>query len=245
MCSIQEITTELGLLYKKTFESYFDIKYEYKNEGERLYLLFMDSIFIRTNNLVSSCNHLTSIGYADETMVLTRSLMEVIVDFIKVMASEKEKNEADILNERIERVETYYKHQYLYPAYCFSTDENLKCELKFSDEQKIKREEYIKIFGKNPKWYKTSLTSAIGQIFKADPMALGIYKQTSFYVHNNYMFFDRTNERYKYSDCPLHEACHCYQTIYNYYLKMLSKCAPEKKLFTNRYEEILDSYLIK
>lgn len=240
MYSIQEITSDLDLLYKKTFESYFVSKYDYKTEGERLYLLFIDSIFIRTNNIVSSCNHLTSIGYADETMILTRSLMEVVVDFIKVIASEEAKSEADILKERIERVEVYYKHQYLYPSYCFSKDEDLKCELNFLKEQEIKREEYIKHFGNQPKWYKTPLTNAINQIFKTDPMALGIYKQTSFYVHNNYMFFDNKNEIYKYSDCPLQEACSSYQAIYNYYLRILSKCLPDKELFIEEHRKILN-----
>lgn len=98
--NINDLTQSLFALYKETFSLYQNFRSKFRLPDE-LYIVndYLDKSFIKMNNLALSLTVLTNHGFADEGLIITRTMLEHLTNFIYIFKQNSEGS--NILEEKI------------------------------------------------------------------------------------------------------------------------------------------------
>lgn len=239
---MENLIKEASILYKKTFDSFMNIKWTYKNDDEEMYVAFIQKHFIKMNNLVLSCNHLNSLGYADEVMILSRTMLELFIDFLEVF-----KNKDIIAN-----IDKFFTHQQLYPYFKFyNFPELIRLIEQNEDIVEERKAKFESIFIKyKDKWYGKTIGEAILHFFKDNKIRHNIseevliqYKNLCFYSHGNRINLKNKNQFGKFSNSSIWAAMYTYQIIYGMYIEEFSICTNISDCFVNEHKCLFEKLL--
>lgn len=221
----KNIFEECDALYKATMKEFWSSLDANKNIDQE-YSAFLQKHFIKMNNLVASCNCLTSVGYSDEANIIARTMLEKLVDFMEIYKDEKDENHIVLIKGIKEKIYKYNKHQELYSDYTLNKVIELM-DYTEEDKKRIKEnaKKYKDIFEKNDKWYCKPLTAAIKEMFEqGDTILSALYRYLCLHTHGNLSNYKEKNTKDVFSIAPAYGVILNYQFLYKYYISVFSDC---------------------
>jgi len=227
---MENLIGEALILYQNTLGLFNSTKYSNVDEEYAEIIEFSKEHFVKMNNLATSCNYLNMIGYTTESLILTRTIFEGLIDFIELFKGDGNKqNDRMIIESNINK---YKKHQELCAYKKFVSEPNAE-ELLESDIESIKEKniEYRTLFQGHDKWYCKTMANVIRELDERieddDQIKLltNMYRVLCFYSHGNWGNSDKRI------------ALTFYQGLYTQYIINFHKCLGQN-YFVGEYNDL-------